>query len=102
MQAEIEAALGKRVREIAVVMQKATGGFPVAPKVEHSNDGSRHHFSIAHLALPIFVMVKGFQKVVTQAISCYNLGVNVVSWFCFGFVTFNFTRRHMDFIIYPR
>jgi len=42
-----------------------TSPLKIAPEAEHSDDTGGHHFGIAHLALPIFGMVKCFQKIVT-------------------------------------
>lgn len=97
MQTTIQSTLREGFWNIAMIMQKTSSRFKVAPEVQHGNDCQCHYFCIAHLALPIFVMVKCLQKVVTQAINCYNLVVHVVTWFGFGLVTFNFTRCHMDF-----
>jgi hypothetical protein len=58
-------------------VQKATSRFKVATEVEHSDDGCRHDFGIAHLALGIFGMVKSLQQVVTQTLYCYYLGIHM-------------------------
>ena len=42
---------------------------------------------VTHLALLVFVVMKRFQHVVTQAKNCYNLGIHVASWLCYGFAT---------------
>jgi transposase-like protein len=77
MQATIEAAFREHIRDISMVVQETTSHFVITPEVQHSDNGSGHHFCIAHLALPIFVMVKCLQEIVTQAKYCYNLAVHV-------------------------
>ena len=51
------------------------------------------------LLLPIFVVEKSFEHIVTQAKYCYNLGVHASLRFSFGLVTINFTRFRMDFLM---
>jgi hypothetical protein len=62
-------------------VQETASDFKVAPKEKIENGSDGHHFCIAHLVLPIFGMVKGFQKGVSQIKNCYNLAVQVASWF---------------------
>jgi hypothetical protein len=50
----------------------------VALKVQRRNDRRGHYLSIAHLALQIFIMVKGFEHIVTQAKHCSNLAVHAM------------------------
>jgi hypothetical protein len=45
-------------------------------KVQGSHDGGGHHLSIAHLALGVFVMIQGFQDIVTQTVTGYDLIVH--------------------------
>ena len=76
---------------------KTARSFVITAKEQGGYKRCGHDFGIAHLALRIFEMVHSFQKIVTQAINCYNLGVQVFLLESSGFGTYNFTRRHMDF-----
>jgi hypothetical protein len=40
------------------------------------NEGGRHHCGIVHLTLTVFVMMHGFQPIVTQAEDCYDVVVH--------------------------
>jgi len=77
MPAPVEATFTEHVRHIAHLPQEGASLLVVSAKEQSGNNRSSHDFCIAHPALWIFVMVKCFQKVVTQAINCYNLGVHV-------------------------
>jgi hypothetical protein len=77
MQTSIETALAQHVRNVTFRLQQFAGKLEVPTMILSSHESSGHNFSIAHLALLIFMMVKGFEHIVAQAKYCYNLGVHV-------------------------
>ena len=50
--------------------------FMVPSKEERGNEGSGHDFSIVHLTLVVFLVMHGFQQIVTQAECRYNFVVH--------------------------
>jgi hypothetical protein len=92
MPAPIEAAFGEHTRNIPSFLQKAARSFVIPTKEQGSYEGRGHYFGIAHLTLRIFDMIHSFQKIITQAINCYNLGVHVFLLESSGLGSYNFTR----------
>ena len=78
------------------------GFLNIPTKVQRSDNRRGHNFGIADLALWVFVVMQGFQHIVTKAKYCYNLGVHATLRFRLGLVTINFTRFRMDFLIPPQ
>jgi hypothetical protein len=65
MQSAIETTFAKHFWNVVLFIQIATCQTEVAFEIQHGNDGSRHHFRIAHLALCVFVVMQGFEHVNT-------------------------------------
>ena len=72
MQTTIESAPAEHLGHVPGRIEPTTGVCPVPAETESSYQGSRHHSRITHMALLIFVMVHGLQKVVNQPKQCYN------------------------------
>jgi len=102
MQATVEATSAQQVRYVVMLVQKAISFRLVAAKVQGGYQSNRHNLSICYPTLAIFLMVKCFQKVVTNTENCYNLAVHVASWLVCGFSNYNFTRSYMDFMQLPK
>jgi hypothetical protein len=72
-------------------------------EIQHRNDGGGHHFGIRHPALPIFMVMQGFQHVITQAKNDYNLGVHEFLLYVGGWDTPTVPETHGFFYTrYPR
>ena len=50
-----------------MLLEHSSGTFMIPSKDEGGNAGGGHDCRIVHLALVIFVMMHGFQQIVTQA-----------------------------------
>ena len=66
----------QHVRDIAVLFEHGASTFLVPSKAQRGNQGGGHDFCIVHLTLTVFLMMYGFQQIVTQAIRRYNLLVH--------------------------
>ena len=70
----IETTFSQHLGNIAVFPHVCSGFLHIPAKVQRCDDGSRHHFSIADLALGVFKMMERFQQIVTKAKNCYYSG----------------------------
>src|SRR5215207_2893616 len=76
MQSAIEPATAQHIWNIPMFTQILTGQTKVPFEVQHRHNGGRHDLGIRHLALGIFMMLQGFEHVITQTKNDYNLGVH--------------------------
>jgi hypothetical protein len=63
----IKTALSQHIRYVALLFHKSTSCFHVPAEKDCCHDGSGHNLGITNPALYIFVMMKSFQNIVTQA-----------------------------------
>ena len=76
MQATRKATFAQHPGHVTLAQQKAARLAEITAEIQRSNQCGCHYFSIAHLALAIFMMMKGFQYIVTQTKNGYNLGIH--------------------------
>ena len=76
MQSTIEATLAQHARNVTLLRKKPTGKAKITFEVQRRHDGSCHHFSITHLALLVFKMMKPFEHVFAKTKNDYNLGIH--------------------------
>ncbi len=81
-----------------MLTQILTGQTKIASEIQHRHDRGSHYLGIRHLALLIFIVVQGFQHIITQAKNDYNLRVHeFLLTLKSGYLNCN--RKLMDFPI---
>src|ERR1051326_2289105 len=88
MLATVETTFLQHGWNVTMFFQKRPRLFQVPSKEGRCHNRSGHDFRITHLTLDIFMMMKSFQNIVTNAINGYNLTVQEgSSALVFGVVT---------------
>jgi hypothetical protein len=64
------------MRDVAVLFEHGASTFMIPSKEESGNQGGGHDFRIVHLTLTVFLMMHGFQQIVTQTERCDNFVVH--------------------------
>jgi hypothetical protein len=67
MKSSTKAALAHHVRDVAVLSEHGASAFMVPSKEYRGHQGGRHDCCIVHLTLAVFLMMQGFQHIVTEA-----------------------------------
>lgn len=68
-----EAAFAEHRQEIAAGIETVRCPLSVAVKVQSGHARDRHNLGIAHLAVRVFGMIKGFQHVIIATIKSYDV-----------------------------
>jgi len=76
MQSAIETAAAQPVWNVTMFTHLLARKTKIASKVQHGDNGGRHHFCIRHLTLSIFPVVQGLEHIITQTKNDYNLSVH--------------------------
>jgi hypothetical protein len=67
MKSSTKSALPHHVSDVAILFEQSASALMMPSKEYSSNEGGRHDFCSVHLTLTVFVMMHGFQQIVTQA-----------------------------------
>ena len=59
-----------------MLFEHGASAFMIPSKESRGNTGGRHDFCIVPLTLVVFLMMHGFQQIITQAERCYNFVVH--------------------------
>ena len=59
-----------------MLFEHAASTFLIPSKAQRGNQGGGHDFCIVHLTLTVFLMMYGFQQIVTQTERCDNFVVH--------------------------
>jgi len=98
VQSAVETAAAQHVWNVTMLTQILTGQTKIASEIQHRHDRGSHYLGIRHLALLIFIVVQGFQHIITQAKNDYNLRVHeFLLTLKSGYLNCN--RKLMDFPI---
>jgi hypothetical protein len=76
MQSSTQPTLPHHVRDITVLFEHGSSAFMMTTKTQRCYQGGGHDFRIVHLTLAVFVMMHGFQQIVTQAECRYDFVVH--------------------------
>ena len=76
MESAIETAATHHVWNVTMFTQILARQTEIPLEVQHRHDGGGHHFGIRHLTLAIFMVLQGFEHIITQAKYDYNLRVH--------------------------
>jgi hypothetical protein len=79
-----------------MLTQILTAQTKIAFEIQHRHTGGRHHFGVRHLAMRIFIVLQGFQHIITQTKYNYNLGVHEFLLYSGGWDT-STVLQTMDF-----
>src|SRR4029450_3643083 len=66
MKPTAKSTLTQHMRNIAILFEHSTSTFMIPAKKQSGNQGGGHTFRIVHLTLTVFLMMYGFQEIVTQ------------------------------------
>ena len=76
MKSSTQSTLTHHMRDGAVLCEHGASAFLIPSKEYRGYQGGRHDFRIVHLTLVVFLMMHGFQQIVTEAERRYNFVVH--------------------------
>src|SRR5262252_6380608 len=79
MQSSTTSSLTHHVRDVAVLFEHGASPFLIPSKAQRGNQGGGHDCCIVHLTLTVFLMMYGFQQIVTQTEGCNSHGLLTAS-----------------------